>query len=137
MDSASHMTSPLHTQERVVDAWPVLATLRAVQGDPFSFRVQLRDPDGELADVSVWSWAATVTTGRLRLDFAWAADDEGVRFWLRGDDTARLPTTKPSPFDVTCRQPSAGEGVTVLALQMWVKSRVTAPLRSDPDLVPA
>lgn len=131
------MSTPLGTPERVVDAWPLEATLRAVQGDPFSFRLQVRDDAGELVDVSLWSWAATVTTGRLRLDFASAADDTGVRLWLRGDDTARLTTTKPSPFDVTCRQPSAGEGVTVLAGQMWVKSRVTAPLRSDPELVPA
>lgn len=122
---------------RVVDAWPVAATLRAVEGDPFSFRVQIRDPEGELVDVSLWEWAATVTTGFLRLDFERAADDTGVRFWLRGDDTARLPIGKPWPFDVTGRQPSAGEGVTVVAGQMFVKSRVTAPLRSQPDVVPA
>ncbi len=124
------------TPGRVVDAWPVQATLRAVQGDPFSFRVQLRDPDGEVADVSLWQWAATVTTGRLRIDFEWAADETGVRFWLRGDDTARLTTSRASSFDVTTRQPTAGEGVVVVAGQMWVKSRVTAPLRFDPDTAP-
>ena len=128
------------SQARVVDAWPVSATLRAVAGDPFSFCLQLRDTDGELVDVSLWEWAATVTTGRLRLDFVWSADQEGVRFWLRGDDTARLSTGRPWPFDVTCRQPTAGEGVTVLAgilAEMTLKPRVTAPLRSQPDLVPA
>ena len=75
----------------VVDAWPLDATLRAVAGDPFSFRVQLLDGDGQVVDVSAWTWAATVTTGQLRLDFEWTADAEGVRLWLRGDDTARLP----------------------------------------------
>jgi len=121
---------------RVVDAWPVQATLRAVAGDPFSFRVQLRGDDGELVDVQLWEWAATVATGRLRLDFEAAADEGGVRFWLRGDDTARIPAGKPWPFDVTGRQPTAGEGVTVVAGDMHVRQRVTAPLRHDPDLVP-
>jgi hypothetical protein len=120
-----------------VDAWPVSATLRAVAGDPFSFRVQLRDGDGELIDVAAWEWRATVTTGSLRLDFEWTADDTGVRFWMRGDDTLRLPTGKPWPFDVACRQPTAGEGVMVIAGQMTLQSRVTNPLRNDPDLVPA
>jgi hypothetical protein len=131
------MTTAFGGAAAVVDAWPEQATLRAVAGDPFSFRVQLRGADGELVDVSMWQWAATVTTGRLRLDFEWAADDTGVRFWMRGDSTGRLAAGSPWPFDVTCRQPSAGEGVTVLAGQMFIKSRVTSPLRSDPDLVPA
>jgi hypothetical protein len=120
-----------------VDAWPMQATLRAVAGDPFSFRVQLRDEQGDLIDVSLWEWGATVTTGPLRLDFETAADDTGVRLWLRGDDTARLPLVKACPYDVACRQPSAGEGVTVLAGDLFVKPRVSAPLRSDPLLVPA
>lgn len=120
----------------VVDAWPVQATLRAVAGDPFSFRVQLLDGDGDVIDVSLWKWAATVTTGRLRLDFEWAADDTGVRLWLRGDDTARLPAGKSWPFDVACRQDAAGEGVMVVAGQMAIKARVTDPLRSDPETAP-
>ena len=112
------------------------ATLRAVQGDPFSFRVQLLDSDGEPVDVSLWKWAATVTTGRLRLDFEWSADAEGARLWLRGDDTARLPAGRSYPYDVACRQDAAGEGVMVLAGQMAVKTRVTDPLRSDPETAP-
>lgn len=120
----------------VVDAWPLDATLRAVAGDPFSFRVQLLDGDGQVVDVSAWTWAATVTTGQLRLNFEWTADAEGARLWLRGDDTARLPPGKPWPYDVACRQDAAGEGVMVLAGQMIVKARVTDPLRSDPETAP-
>ena len=121
----------------LVDAWPVEAVLRFVAGDPFSFRVQLLDGDGQAVDVSTWTWAATVTTGRLRLDFEWAADAEGVRLWLRGDDTARLPTGRAYPYDVAVRQQGAGEGVTVVAGTMLGKPRVTDPIRHDPDAVPA
>lgn len=126
----------MSSRAAMVDAWPLQATLRAVSGDPFSFRLQLRDDQGDLVDVSLWAWAATVTTGKLRLDWEWAADQTGVRFWLRGDDTARLPTGRGWPFDVTGRQPTAGEGVTIVAGQMEVRARVTAPLRNDPDAVP-
>jgi len=120
----------------VVDAWPKSATLRAVAGDPFSFRVELLGDDGQAVDVSTWAWASTATTGTLRLDFEWTADESGVRLWLRGDETARLTPGRPVSYDVACRQPTAGEGVTVLAGQMEVKARVTDPLRSDPDTAP-
>lgn len=122
--------------QTTVDAWPARAVLRAVQGDPFAFRLVLRDPDGDVIDVALWEWRATVSTGTLRLDFETLADEGGVRLWLRGDDTARISTLRPWPFDVTTRQPTAGEGVVVLAGEMSVKARVTDPLRHDPDLSP-
>jgi hypothetical protein len=120
----------------VVDAWPIEATLRAVAGDPFAFRVVLLGDDGQAVDVELWAWAATVDTGALRLDFEHAADEGGVRLWLRGDDTARLPIGRPLAFDVACRQPAGGEVVLVLAGQMLVKARVTDPLRNDPETAP-
>ena len=120
----------------VVDAWPTVATLRAVAGDPFAFRLVLLGDDGQPVDVSTWDWAATATTGTLRLDFEWAADEGGVRLWLRGEDTARLQPGRQVAYDVACRQPASGEGVMVLAGQMEVKARVTDPLRSDPDTGP-
>lgn len=126
MDSASNL----------IDAWPARATLRAVRGDPFAFRLVLRDADGDPIDVSLWEWRATVSTGALRLDFETLADDTGVRIWMRGDDTARLSTLRAWPFDVTCRQPSAGEGVVVLMGEMQTKARITDPLRHDPDAAP-
>ena len=119
-----------------VDAWPAEVTLRAVRGDPFAFRVILRDDDGQAVDVSAWEWRATVSTGALVLDFEWSADEGGVRLWLRGDDTARLSTLRAWPVDVSCRQPSAGEGVMVLAGTMLVRSRVSDPLRHAPDATP-
>jgi hypothetical protein len=120
----------------VVDAWPRAATLRVVAGDPFAFRLVLLDGDGHPVDVSLWTWAATATTSRLRLDFESAADDAGVRLWLRGDQTGRLTPGGQVAYDVACRQPAAGEGVMVLAGQMEVMARVTDPLRSDPDTAP-
>jgi hypothetical protein len=131
MDSAGNLTAAL-----VVDAWPEQATLRAVAGDPFSFRVELLGDDGQPVDVTTWDFAATLTTGTLRLDFEWAADDTGVRLWLRGEATARLTPGRPVTFDVAARQPTAGEGVMVLAGPMEVMARVTDPLRSDPDTGP-
>jgi hypothetical protein len=131
------MSSPAELSGRaVVDAWPVEVTLRPVAGDPFSFRAVLRGDDGQPVDVSAWDFAATLTTGTLRLDFEWAADDTGVRFWLRGEDTARLTPGRPATYDVAARQPTAGEGVMILAGKVEVKGRVTDPLRSDPDTGP-
>ena len=120
----------------VVDAWPVEATLRAVVGDPFAFRLVLRDIGGGPVNVSLWEWRGTVTTGPIRLDFESSANDTGVRLWLRGDQTARLGRGE-WPFDVTCRQPTAGEGLTVLGGTVAIKARVTDPIRHDPDVVPA
>jgi hypothetical protein len=122
----------------IVDAWPQRATLRVVAGDPFSFRLQLRGPDGDLIDVSGWEWAGSVYAGRVRLDFETATEETGpaVLVWMRGDVTAQIPVGKAWPFDVACRQPAAGEGVTVLAGDLFAKSRVTDPIRSDPDAAP-
>lgn len=122
-----------------VDAWPAEATLRPVEGDPFAFRLVLRDAAGGVVDVSLYEWRATVTTGRIRLDFEAYPDEGGVRLVLRGEDTARLYAERagrPCPYDVACRQPSAGEGAVVLAGDVLVKRRVTDPPRHDPDLVP-
>lgn len=120
----------------VIDAWPLEVTLRLVRGDPFAFRLRLLDADGDPVDVSAYEWRATVTTGSLSLDFEYAADADSVRLWLRGDDTARLSIARPWPYDVTCRQPTAGEGVTVMRGEVLVASRVTEPLRHDPELAP-
>jgi hypothetical protein len=122
---------------QTVNLQPVRARLLAVVGDPFEFRVILRDPDGDPIDVTLWDFRATVSTGRVRIDFEWAADDTGVSFWMRGDDTARLPQDREFPFDVAARQPTAGEGSTVLSGEMVAARRVTDPLRNDPELVPA
>jgi hypothetical protein len=121
----------------VIDLRPAAARLLGVAGDPFAFRLILRDPDGGPVDVTLWDWRATVDTGRVRLDFEWAADDQGVSLWMRGDDTARIPTRGEFPYDVATRQPAAGEGQTVLSGLMSVERRTTDPLRSDPDLIPA
>jgi hypothetical protein len=119
-----------------VDAWPAEAVLRIVKGDPFAFRVAILDAGGEPLDVSAWRFAGTVISDRLRLDFETAADDTGVEVWLRGEATARLTSLRPGRFDLAAMQPTAGEGVTILAGQVLVKPRVTDPLRNNPDLAP-
>lgn len=119
----------------VVDLQPRTATLLAYRGDPFDFHLRLTDADGQPVDVTGWDWRATVITGTRRIDFEWAAEGDGVRLWMRGDDTARLPANERRgfPYDVTTRQPDAGEGRTVLRGRMMVAQRVTDPLRT-PDL---
>lgn len=119
-----------------ISAWPLTGTLRMVKGDPFGFRLVVRDADGAPVDVSSWQWRGTVASDRLRLEFEWAADDTGVDLWLRGDDTARLSSLRPGRFDVACMQPTAGEGVTVYQGDVITKPRVGEPLRNDPDAVP-
>lgn len=124
---------------QVVDLLPQRARLLAYAGDPFSFRIEVVDEDGDPSvDVSGWEWRATVTTGNQRLDFECEGDETGVDVWMRGEDTARLPTSgREFPFDVTGRQPAAGEGTTVLRGEMTATRRVTIPLRSDPEAEPA
>lgn len=122
--------------EAVIDSWPATATLRAVQGDPFAYRLLVLDEDDNPVDTSQWEWRSTVASSSIRLDFEIRPDDEGVWLWLRGDDTARLGTMVPYQFDVACRQPEAGEGMTVLRGMMFIQSRTTDVLRSDPDLRP-
>lgn len=134
MDSTGHVTGC--GPAAVVDARPIRARLLAVSGDPFTFRLVLRDADGDPVDVSLWDWAGAVTTGQITIDFEWRADDTGVWLGLRGDETVRLPVGRDWPFDVSCRQPAAGEGVTVLSGEMSTSRRVTAPLRDDPDARP-
>lgn len=123
--------------DEVVDLRPATARLLGVQGDPFAFRLVVRDLDGDPVDVTLWDWRGTVSTGRVRLNFEWAADAGGVSLWMRGDDTARLPARGEFPFSVACRQPTAGEGQTILSGHMSVTSVTADPLRSDPDLIPA
>lgn len=119
-----------------VDTWPAEAVLRMVKGDPFAFRLRVLDEAGDPVDVSAWRFAGTVASDRLRLNFEWAADDTGVDLWLRGEATERLTSLRAGRFDVSAMQPSAGEGVTILAGLVEVKPRVGAPLRNDPDIVP-
>lgn len=120
----------------LVNLQPVSARLLAYQADPFDFHLRLTI-DGAPVDVSGWEWRATIEAGRVRIDFEWRTEDDGtgVRLWLRGEDTARLPLGREWPFDVTTRQLEAGEGVTVLRGTIKVAPRFTDPLRSDPDLV--
>jgi hypothetical protein len=123
--------------DEVIDLRPLTARLLGKAGDLFGFRLILRDSVGDPVDVTLWDWRATVDLGRVRLDFEWAADAGGVSLWMRGDDTARIPERRDFPFDVACRQPTAGEGVTVLSGVMVMERRTTDPLRSDPGLTPA
>jgi hypothetical protein len=121
----------------VVNLQPSQAKLLAYQGDPFDFTIVLRS-DGVEVDATDWEWRATIEAGPMgRIDFEIEAEPHGARLWLRGDVTARLPR-KDLAFDVTTRQPEAGEGVTVLHGRIQTQARVTEPLRGGVDdlLVP-
>jgi plastocyanin len=119
-----------------IDYWPADITIRVIIGDPVSFTLRLRDTDGNIIDTSLWEWRATVDTGTYRLDFEIQADVDNVRFFMRGDDTARLTVGKPGSFDIACRPDAAGEGNMVGAGMVFARGRVTDPLRHNPDLLP-
>lgn len=119
-----------------IDLRPRQARLLAYAGDPFDFHIRLTLADGGDVDVADWEWRATVQTGYAGIDFEWEAEPSGVHLWLRGEVTARIGS-RDYPYDVTGRHPQAGEGVTVLRGVFNAARRITVPLRSDPDLVPA
>lgn len=121
----------------VIDLEPARVRVLFRCGDPLAFRVLVLDDEGDLVDVSLWSFRGTVDTGRERLDFTLMPDEGGVTVWMSGDDTIRIPDGKPYPFDVSGMQAAAGEGVTLVGGDMQGSRRVSTPLRSDPDAVPA
>lgn len=130
--------SPRHTGDvppTTVSLVPDEALLLMYSGDPFDFAVQL-SIDGAPADVSQWTWRASIETGRGRLDFEWEPEPDGVRLWLRGEETGRLAIDTALPFDVTGRDPDAGEGRTVLRGHVKVTARVTEPFRVGAEPVP-
>lgn len=118
-----------------VDLTPAQASLLAYQGDPFDFRIVLT-VDGRPADVSRWTWLAWIQVDPATVvPFLWDPEPDGVRLYLRGEDTFRLPDSW-SRFDVTGRDPDAGEGRTVLRGDIIAYQRVTPPLRAGAEVGP-
>jgi hypothetical protein len=113
--------------ERDVDLVPVAWTFRAYQGDPFDVRIVLTIA-GQPVDTTSWTWAADIDSGAGALvSFECFAQPDGVQLYLRGPETARLPSRK-CRFDVVGRNPDAGEGRTVLRGSIIASARVTPPL---------
>ena len=121
----------------VLDLQPARVRVLFYCCDPVPVRVRVLDELGDTVDVSDWEWRAVLTTGRERFDLETYPDEGGVTCYLRGDESARIPDGQEFPFDVAGRQPTAGEGITVLSGVMLGGRRTGAPLRSDPDAVPA
>jgi hypothetical protein len=111
----------------VVDLRPLSITWHMYQGDPQELRVHLvHQDDGTPADVAGWSWSARIAT-IPPTPFECFGEDDGVTLYLRGAGTYNLGG-RWWPFDVACRNPDAGEGVTVLRGQVLATARVTEPL---------
>ena len=112
-----------------VDLTPPAWRFRAYQGDPFDFAITVL-VDGQPAEVGTWTWAAHIRIGSDMLAWECTGQPHGVALYLRGADTLRLPA-HPCPFDVTGRDPLAGEGRTVLRGSILALARITPPLRRD------
>lgn len=120
---------------QIIDRTPAEVTLKAYQGDAFDLHLVL-SVDGLPVDVSQWSWLAWIRiAGGVVIPFLWEPEPSGVRLYLRGQDTARLPALY-SHYDVTGRDPDAGEGRTVIAGRIIAYERVTPPLRAGAEIGP-
>jgi hypothetical protein len=119
------MSDTLNTLELVPQWW----RFRAYQGDAFDFEIVL-SVGGQPADVTGWTWAAEIDTGGgTRMAWTCTPTPTGVQLYLRGSETLLLPSRRWSDFDVTGRDPAAGEGRTVLRGAIISVTRVTPPLR--------
>lgn len=110
-----------------IDQRPEEATWRVYAGDPVNLRVHVVKADGSPAPVEGWVWAAWAGTSPPT-PFECYAEDDGVTLYLRGSDSDLLVGAW-WPFDVTGRDPAAGEGTTVLRGQVCASPRVTPALR--------
>lgn len=111
----------------VVDLRPQEVTWYMYQGDPQNLRVHLVDEDGSPLDVVGWAWAGNIGS-RPPLPFECLPEDDGVTLYLRGADMTQLPVSVWHEFDVTGRDPEAGEGYTVIRGQVQVTARITPML---------
>ena len=118
-----------NVRPQAIDLRPVSVVCRGYQGDPFDWSVALQADDGSPADVESWSWQAWIDTGDgVVIPWICTPEPDGVGLYLRGQDTLRLPVTKHCAFDVTGRDPEAGEGRTIVSGHIIVAPRVTPPL---------
>jgi hypothetical protein len=108
------------------DVRPQYVRWRIYAGDPAELRLHLTMPDGSPADVDGWAWAGAVGTSPPTA-FECYPEPDGLVAYLRGEDTTDL-VDQYWPFDITGRDPAAGEGRTVLRGHVNATPRVTRPL---------
>jgi hypothetical protein len=114
---------------RSIDQLPASVICRGYQGDPFDWGLDLILEDGTPGDLDGWTWQGWIEAGDgVVIPWICTPDPHGVSLYLRGQDTLRLPSSY-CPFDVTGRDPEAGEGHTVVRGSILCQERVTPPLR--------
>jgi hypothetical protein len=118
----------MSSMQSVVDHTPHYGECKGYQGDPFDWALAVTGPDGAPADLDGWTWQAWIDTGNAVIPWICTATPDGVELYLRGQDTMRLPD-RYCPFDVTGRDPAAGEGYTIAAGYIRCGQRITPPLR--------
>jgi hypothetical protein len=117
-----------------VDHTPLQVVCRGYQGDPFDWGIVLTLEDGTPADLADWTWQAWIDLGQgLVVPWICTPEAHGVALYLRGQDTIRVPN-RYCPFDVTGRDPEAGEGRTVAAGYLTCAPRITPPLRAHQEV---
>lgn len=111
-----------------VDQTPPRVSLRAYSGDPFDLRIVLTVDGVAPPDLRGWVWSALIRADGQEIYFETTAETDGVTLYLRGEDTLKL-STRYASFDVTGRDPEAGEGRTILRGGILAMPRITPPLR--------
>jgi hypothetical protein len=114
------------TPDFTVDLRPEAMAWLIYEGDPSGLAIHLELADGSPADVTGWEWRAWVGTSPPTPMECYGETD-GVTVYLPGRDSRGL-SGRVWRFDVTGREPSAGEGVTVLRGELTATRRVTDPL---------
>lgn len=118
-----------------LDLTPPKVSWRAYEGDPFDVHIVLTVDGQTPPDLSGWTWAALIKIDGQEIPFETTAEPNGVRLYLRGDQTMRLNHYRYASFDVTGRDPQGGEGRTILRGGILATARITPPLRGRADLV--
>jgi hypothetical protein len=116
----------IQAPEVTVDVRPESAALLIYEGDPAGFAIHLELADGSPADVAGWEWRAWISTSPPT-PFECYGEADGVTIYLPGRDSRGL-SGRTWRFDVAGREPSAGEGITVLSGTVTATRRVTDPL---------
>lgn len=109
-----------------VDLRPEEVDLLIYEGDPSGFAFTLELADGSPADVEGWEWRAWIGT-TPPTPFDCYGDPHGVTIYLRGQASRGL-WGRAWRYDVTGREPAAGEGVTIARGTLTATRRITDPL---------
>jgi hypothetical protein len=114
------------TVERI-DSRPQAVQIACYGGDPFDLTIRLR-LGGSPADVAGWEWAARAEYGGAVIDLSTVGLPDGVQVTMPGADTASIAAVgRFWRFEVTGRDPAAGEARTLVEGWVMATARLAVP----------